>query len=87
MIHRIFTENIEVTPRELERELCDMDAIEQTDFLLALSQRYKSEFSNVVMQYEYLKDKVHSELTEEERTNVINMLKTLIGYLEIEVYK
>lgn len=84
MIHRTFTESIEVAPREIERELWNMNATEQTDFLLALSQRYNNEFSNVVMQYEYLKDEVHSELTKEEQTNVVRMLKTLIEYLEDE---
>ncbi len=84
MITRVFTESIEVAPRELEKEIWNMNATEQTDFLLALSQRYKNEFSSVVMQYEYLKDEVHSELTKEEQTNVVNMLKTLIEYLESE---
>ena len=83
MIRRTFTEDIKPTSRELERELCeDMDETEQVDFLLALSQRYKNEFSNVVMQYEYIKDQMHYVLTKDELTNVINMLKTLIEYLE-----
>lgn len=84
-IQRNFTENIEIAPRELESELWNMNATEQADFLLALSQRYKNEFSNVVMQYEYLKDEVHSKLSKEERANVVSMLKTLVEYLEEEL--
>lgn len=83
-VQRNFTENIEITPRELENELWNMDATEQTDFLLALSQRFNNDQYNVTMQYEYLKDEAHSELTKEERTNVVNMLKTLVEYLEEE---
>lgn len=85
MIQRTFTEDIKPTPRELERELCEnMDETEQADFLLALSQRYKNEFSNVVMQYEYIKDQMHFVLNKNELANVINMLKTLIEYLELD---
>lgn len=84
-IQRNFTENIEIAPRELESELWNMNATEQADFLLALSQRYKNEFSSVVMQYEYLKDEVHSELSKKERANVVSMLKTLVEYLEEEL--
>lgn len=84
MIHRHFTEDIEITPRELVRELWEMDDVKQTDFLLALSQIYKNDFYNFIIQCEYLKDTVHSELTEEERYSVVTMLKTLIEYLESE---
>lgn len=84
MIYRTFTENIRIAPRELEKELWNMNTTEQSDFLLALSQRYKNELSNVVMQYEYLKNEVHSELTKEEQADVVNMLKILIEYLEGE---
>lgn len=81
-VQRNFTENIEITPRELENELWNMNATEQTDFLLALSQRYENEHFNVVMQYEYIKDTMRSILTEEDRRDVVNMLKTLVEYLE-----
>lgn len=69
-------------PRELEYELLIMNAIEQTDFLLSLSQRYEIDFSNIIKQYQALGEEVRSSLTKEEQTNVINMLKTLIEYLE-----
>ncbi len=85
MIYRTFTEDIKPTSRELEYELCEnMDETEQTDFLLALSQRYKNEFSNVVKQYEYIGDKAHSALSKDELTNMVNMLNTLIEYLELK---
>lgn len=79
---RTFTENIKPMPRELEYELLIMNAIEQTDFLLSLSQRYEIDFSNIIKQYQALGEEVRSSLTKEEQTNVINMLKTLIEYLE-----
>ena len=84
MIERTFAEKIEISPRELESELWEMDSVQQTDFLLALSQRYSNEFAKVVMQYEYLKDSVASELSLEERATIIYMLKTLIDYLEVK---
>ena len=85
MIRRHFTEDIKITPRELEKELWEMDAVKQTDFLLASSQRYRNETYDFVMQCEHLKDTVHSELlTEKERDNIVNMLKTLVEYLENE---
>lgn len=83
-IQRNFTENIKITPRELENELWNMDAIKQTDFLLALSQRFNNDQYNVTMQYEYLKDEVHSNLTKGEQAHVVDMLKTLVEYLEEE---
>ena len=84
MIERTFAEKIEISPRELESELWEMDSVQQTDFLLALSQRYSNEFAQVVMQYEYLKDSMASELSDAERVKIIDMLKTLVDYLEVE---
>lgn len=83
-IERNFTEKIEIAPRELESELWNMNATEQADFLLALLQRFNNEQHNVTMQYEYLKDEVHSNLTKGEQAHVVDMLKTLVEYLEEE---
>lgn len=84
MIHRNFSENIKIAPKELERELWNMNTTEQTDFLLAMSQRYRSRFDDSIIRYKFLKREMYSCLTKEERDNIMNMLKMLITHLRGE---
>ena len=70
MIHRDFTTDIEITPRELANELWE--------------QKYKNYSDGVIARYDFLKKEINSCLTKEERDDIMNMLKMLIAHLESE---
>ena len=78
--------NIEVDfhimPRELEEELWNMDSVEQTDLLLAMSQRYKRESYKVYMQLQNIHDEFVAGLNDEERRDVVRLFEQILEYLK-----
>lgn len=80
--------NIEVDfhimPRELEEELWGMGSVEQTDLLLAMSQRYKRESYKVLMQLQNIHDEFVEGLNDEERSDVVRLFETILEYLRGE---
>jgi hypothetical protein len=80
--------NIEVdfhiTSRELEEELWHMDSVEQTDLLLAMSQRYRRESYNVLMQMQNIHDEFVEGLNDEERHDVVRFFEQILEYLRGE---
>lgn len=80
--------NIEVDfhimPRELEEELWGMDSVEQTDLLLAMSQRYRRESYKVLMQLQNIHDEFVEGLNDEERRDVVRLFEVILEYLRGE---
>lgn len=80
--------NIEVDfhimPRELEEELWHMDSVEQTDLLLAMSQRFRRESYNVLMQMQNIHDEFVAGLNDEERRDVVRLFEQILEYLRGE---
>ena len=71
-----------INPRELEEELWEMDSVEQTDLLLAMSQRYKREPHKVLMQMQSIHDEFVAGLYDEERSDVVRLFETILEYLK-----
>ena len=78
------TQTIEIKPdsREIESEIWDMDSVEQSDLILALSQRYKNEYVPFLRQLSYVRDELDSDLNDEEMAKVIDMFETILEYLK-----
>lgn len=74
--------DLHITPRELEEELWGMDSVEQTDLLLAMSQRYKRDSYKVLMQLQNIHDEFVTGLYEEERSDVIRLFEQILEYLK-----
>lgn len=74
--------DLHITPRELEEELWGMDSVEQTDLLLAMSQRYKRDSYKVLMQLQNIHDEFVTGLYEEERNDVVRLFETILEYLK-----
>lgn len=74
--------DLHIMPRELEEELWGMDSVEQTDLLLAMSQRYRRESYKVLMQMQNIHDEVFAGLNDEERSDVVRLFETILEYLK-----
>ena len=84
MIQRTEVINVELTPREIELEIWNMDSGQQADLLLAMSQRYKSDEYHFLMQLLYIKDDFNSLLSTKEKENVIKMFEDILEYIKGE---
>lgn len=71
-----------ITPRELEEELWNMDSVEQTDLLLAMSQRFRNESYKVLMQMQNVHDEFVAGLNDEERRDVVRFFEQILEYLK-----
>lgn len=78
------TQTIEIKPdsREIESEIWDMDCVEQSDLILALSQRYKNEYVPFLKQLTYVRDELDADLNDEEKDRVIDMFETILEYFK-----
>lgn len=74
--------DLHINPRELEEELWGMDSVEQTDLLLAMSQRYRRESYKVLMQLQNIHDEFVEGLNDEERSVVVRLFETILEYLK-----
>lgn len=74
--------DLHITPRELEEELWGMDSVEQTDLLLAMSQRYKRDSYKVLMQMQNIHDEFVAGLNDEERRDVVWLFEQILEYLK-----
>lgn len=82
MIQRRIPVNISPTPREIEQEIWQMDSVEQTDLLLAMSQRFSNECASVQSQIYAVSIDVKKELNADERRNVIHLLECILEYVK-----
>lgn len=74
--------NISPTPREIEKEIWNLDATQQADLILAIAQRYKNESGKVCFQLESVKDEVQELLTTEERRWARVAFSQILAYLQ-----
>ena len=80
MIQRELLVHVTPTPREIEREIWNMDSTGQVELLLAMSQRYKNECGNVCMQLQAVSDDLMGLLNDEEKANVRQLIRQLLDY-------
>lgn len=77
MIRRTKEIIIAPTPSEIENEIWEMDTVEQTDLLVAMSRRYKGNY-DWLMQLAYLGDDFNNLVDEDDKKRVIEMLEQIL---------
>lgn len=84
MIQRTEVVNVELTPREIESEIWNMDSERQADLLFEISQRYKSDAYHFLMQLLYIKDDIDSLFDDKGKESVIKTLEIILEYIKDE---
>ena len=73
---------MKLTPRELEEELWEMNSLEQSDFLLAMVQRFNNQTANVLEQIYCIGIDSNHDLNDDEKRDTIRFFEEILNYLE-----
>ena len=79
---REVTVNMKPTPRELEEELWEMNSLEQSDFLLAMVQRFNGQTADVLQQIYCIGMDSNNDLNDDEKKETIGFIEIILEYLK-----
>lgn len=79
---REVTVNVKPTPREFEEELWEMNSMEQSDFLLAMVQRYNGQTTDVLEQIYCIGMDSNNALNDDEKKETIRFIESILEYLK-----
>ena len=84
MIHRTVQVSVTPSPREIEECIWTMNSVEQTDLVLAMTQRLNDRWFFTLDRIDKLKNNFVASLNDEERKHAAVLFKAIASALEYE---